>query len=257
MPAPHSVDVERPRTPLLMWSLDGAEVARPRRVVPEHSSVACACLEKVWAILCRVEPRLPPNVTLIPLSAGEPRRVRGHFARSRWRYLEDEQCHEIAVSGALYDQPEHLLSTLVHEGAHAILENRHGGCGPSGRYHRKEFCVTARSLGLECLFVNNAAGWSATQWPEGGVPPRYAEVLELLCSEMPPGVDDPRMKIQRIAPRKLPKKGLLRMSCACSRSIQVTPAVARGAGIRCESCHALFVLTARSESDVRSRGIEV
>jgi hypothetical protein len=114
----------------------------------------------------------------------------GHFCESVWRTRGIESGHEVALNPKLFDSPEELLGTLLHEAAHALLFEwgMNGGCGPDGFYHREEFRNVSRKLGLECLFNNRRYGYNITRWPKVGVPRQYQRVLKLLRRELPWGL---------------------------------------------------------------------
>jgi hypothetical protein len=153
---------------------------------PLLSDGVAAVLECAWDILRLLVPGLP-GVVLLVLSAREYKR-RGHFSMEAWRRRQQpELLHEVAVHPGLFDSPEDLLVTLIHEVAHTILwENRKPGdthcCGVSlsGYYHRTEFRSVAQQLGLEVHFLNRRYGSSWTGWPKTGMPPRYGPVVEIL-----------------------------------------------------------------------------
>jgi hypothetical protein len=114
----------------------------------------------------------------------------GHFSSCVWRTSNARSGHEVALNPALFDHPEDLLATLLHEAAHALLFEwgLKGGCGPDGFYHRKEFRNVCNKLGLECVFTNRRYGYSRTRWPKEGVSKQYGGVLELLRRELPWGL---------------------------------------------------------------------
>ncbi len=142
---------------------------------PKHGSRLTALLETAWKQLREIIPGLPAVVFLV-LSAREYRR--GHFAMEAWRKRwEQDLLHEVAIHLGMFESPEDLLITILHEAAHALLwENRKAGdkhcCGVSvtGYYHRKEFRDAAVLLGLDVHFRNRRYGFSVTTWPASGVP---------------------------------------------------------------------------------------
>ena len=128
-----------------------------------------------------------PRAVVIPMDARGRRAALGHFAPSTWRVHGPERAHEVAISPHLFGSPDDLLATLLHEAAHAWLyvasddDAAHvGGVGRDRRCHRREFRDACRHLGLACEFHNGRYGWTATGWPETGVPDRYLTVLRIL-----------------------------------------------------------------------------
>ena len=134
----------------------------------KNSSRFTVVLETAWSQLRGMIPGLPAVVLLV-LSAREYRR-RGHFATEAWRKRRDRDLlHEVAVHPGMFECPEDLLLTILHEAAHAVLgEGRRVGdhhcCGVSltGYYHRKEFRDAAEQLGLAVHFWNRRYGFSVT-----------------------------------------------------------------------------------------------
>jgi hypothetical protein len=153
----------------------------------KQSSHLLEVLEEAWSDLRDLIAGLPPAVLLV-LSAREYRR-RGHFAREAWRKRrEEELLHEVAVHPGMFEAPDDLLITILHEAAHALLwESRKDGdqhcCGVSlsGYYHRREFRDAAVALGLKVHFLNRRYGFCVTTWPAAGVPDRYRAVLAALA----------------------------------------------------------------------------
>jgi hypothetical protein len=136
----------------------------------------------------KIQPSLPEVVVVI-MASGRRRKM-GHFCGSVWRTRAIESGHEVAVNPRLFDTPEELLGTLLHEAAHALLFEwgMNGGCGPDGFYHREEFRNVCRKLGLQCVFNNKRYGYNATRWPKGRVPAEYRRVLEILRKDLPWGL---------------------------------------------------------------------
>lgn len=160
--------------------------------VGDRGSLASRCLERAWARLREVEPCVPP-VVIVLVPVGRKQGKLGHFSGLVWRAGRGERGHELAINPVLFDRPEDLLGTLVHEAAHALLFEwgLRGGCGPDGYFHREEFRGVCERLGLVCSFRNRRYGWSDTAWPVAGVPMKYRSVLRLLTRELPWGLRRP------------------------------------------------------------------
>jgi hypothetical protein len=231
--------VSGPSTPVVPAPPTAAR-QRPYRIV-DRGSLASHVLESVWQDLRRLVPGLPFAVIVL-LCAGARSRAWGHFARSCWAFRKDRAAHEIGLNPALFHQPEDLLATLMHEAAHAWLFARtgNGGCGSTKYYHRKTFRDAARELGLLCEWRNSRYGWTSTRWPESGVPPRYAPLLERLHRELPLGTASQPAGIARPPAGVMPPKGWIRLQCACPRSIHVAKKTAEAGGIVCRHCGADF-----------------
>jgi hypothetical protein len=186
----------------------------------ELSSRFLAVLESAWSELRAIIPNLPTVVMLV-LSA-RAYSLRGHFARDAWRKRLDEQLlHEVAVHPGMFESPDDLLITILHEAAHAILWEGRGPrdkhcCGVSltGYYHRKEFRATATGLGLEVHFLNRRYGHCVTTWPVSGVPEKYRSVLGTLSQF---AVVTSRRLPPHVAPAVVKKQvPWISLRCACS-----------------------------------------
>ena len=164
----------------------------------------------------------------------------GHFDPNSWKAPRPGQAHEIAINPRLFETPDELLGTLVHEAAHALLFATAGkrathvaGCGPDGFYHRTEFRDACSELGLECRFRNRRYGWATTQWPRTGPPAKYDQILAML-RDMPLGTGT--IARRRQIGKPLPKAGHIRLTCNCDRAIYLTPRAFGEGPITCGNC---------------------
>lgn len=212
---------------------------RKETSIKERGSNAVRSLELAWAEICRVVSGLPP-VVMVVICAGARRRKNGHFAGSAWRYRKDIGAHEVGINPELFAHPEALLSTMLHEAAHALLFASTGATGCSGRYyHLKTFRDMCQRLGLKCEFLNTRYGWTLTQLPDSGVPECYQTALKVL-GDLPLGVGN------RILPGRiqgnavLPKPGHMRLVCQCPRTIYVSHSVLSEGGVFCRRCQQEF-----------------
>ncbi len=210
-----------------------------------RASKATDVLEETWTCLRKIDGRIPPAV-LILLSASERGRL-GHFLASSWRRpTKDLKAHDIALTPTLFStkgKASHaeVLSTLVHEAAHAILYESIGDGGVTrGYYHRKEFRDTAIELGLDCSFHNTRYGWTITSWPSEGVPDQYRPAMTILKS-LPLGAAT-SLKSGKARKRSTPKSGLLKLVCSCNppRNLRACKSVTADGGITCSFCRADF-----------------
>src|SRR2546426_3512130 len=207
--------------------------------IEERGSAACKVVEAAWEQICEIVPRTPPAVIVL-LASGLRRKRRGHFARSCWMHDDKAQAHEVAISPDLFQWPEELLATLVHEAVHARLFAQGGsaGCSNDGNYHNTDFRDCCQSLGLDCQVYNGRRGWCLTRWPDSGVPAPFQGVLTLLAQTIPLGTEGSRPS--RVAGRALPKSGHARLVCSCKRSIYVNRSVLAQGGIHCVFCKSAF-----------------
>jgi hypothetical protein len=175
----------------------------------QRGSKAVECIEDAWRLIQRIQPCVP-SVVIVILAAGD-RRNMGHFSPCIWKSKDDIGAHEVAINPVLFENPEDLLHVLLHEAAHALLQEwgLRGGCGPDGYYHREEFRNVVIKLGLSCQFHNKRYGWELTSWPTGGMPTCYAGVVDLLQQQIPAGLKGiigPRVRTRRFRdePQRVP-----------------------------------------------------
>lgn len=215
-----------------------------RSRIRDRASQATRVLEQAWEMLRAVIPDLPTAVVLLISSVGR-RRAAGVFAHSTWRYRSDTRAHEVAFSPALFEDPTHLLATMVHEAVHAQIWHRTGdfsGCSPDGLYHRREFRDACSRAGLECTFRNRSYGWSTTKWPgpKGNlVPAQYDGILAFLRQNLPWGTAWQTGGTHRASARST--RSHIKLSCGCGRrNIFVCRSVAEKGGIWCSFCNSEF-----------------
>ena len=213
--------------------------------IGDRASTATKALEAAWAMLIGLHHNIPHAIVTI-LTAGDRSHKSGHLSYSTWQYRDDKQRHEVGISPNLFHDPKRLLSTMLHEAAHAVLHKKNGGCTPvaPGKpryYHRVSFRDTCQKFGLECEFRDTRRGWTNTSWPDGKIPDIYAQVLEHLKKELPKGTGS---GIHVKAPgRQLPKSGHIKLSCKCDkRSIYVNRSVLKKGRIRCDLCGFDFLI---------------
>jgi hypothetical protein len=184
---------------------------------------------------------LPP-VVFVSLDAAGRRWKLGHFARSSWRYSKTKAAHEIAISPALFETPQAVLATLLHEATHALLYERTGagGCSKDHYYHRSTFRNCCRDVfGLPCEFWNSRYGFTNTGWDGRGVPGRYQTVLGILSRGLPWGTT-PQVVPDPPVPKKLPVTGHVRLVCGCKRSVYVSRKTSQEGAIICGCCKHRF-----------------
>jgi hypothetical protein len=209
--------------------------------VAERGSSAVQVLEMAWTVLRAIIPEVPEAViTLVDVRSRK--RVLGYFSSSTWP--KRRGCaHEIAISPWLIGYPKHLLATVLHEAAHAVLYEcgKNGGVGSTRYYHTKDFRDQCVDFGLKCEFINTRYGWSVTSFPKAGVPLKYRRVLKLLRDRMPagPGIAVPK----RQKGRMLPLSGHTALVCECQpapRTIYVSKSILQAGEIACRKCKGEF-----------------
>jgi hypothetical protein len=206
-----------------------------RRRIHDRGSRGVQALEAAWTELQAVIKGLP-TVVFVSLSATTRGRL-GHFARSSWHYLKTRNAHELAINPRLFEFPEELLETMLHEAAHALLNERDGnpGAGHSRYYHTKEFRDCCLGLGLQCTFRNTRYGFSDTDWQANGIPDRYLPVLAILRRDLPWGTAR-RVDAHPVRARPLPDPGRCRLVCPCDRVIYLGKKSAAAGPILCGLC---------------------
>jgi hypothetical protein len=206
-----------------------------RKRVHDRGSRGVQALESAWAELQRVVKGLP-TVVFVSLSATTRGRL-GHFARSSWHYLKTKNAHELAINPRLFEIPEEALSTMLHEAAHALLNERSGnpGVGYSRYYHTKEFRDCCLELGLQCTFRNTRYGFCDTDWQGKEIPARYQPVLAILKRDLPWGTAG-RDHPTPVRSRTLPAPGRCLLVCPCDRVIYLGKKSAAAGPILCGLC---------------------
>lgn len=211
-------------------------------VEERRGSRLTASLERVWHMLRELHPEIPPAVmTLYPVPTRRPAQnngvLTGHFSPAAWLApTADGQSHEVGINPLLFGNAEHVLSTLLHEAAHATL---HGQVhNRDFRYHPAEFRDICQQWGLECQFHNRRYGFCITRWPKNQPPSKYGRVLRYIDKNIPAGVPTlVRHENQR-------QTHLLALRCKCQdsgRVIYVRRVLATTpTGILCERCKAFF-----------------
>jgi len=112
--------------------------------ISDRASNATRALETAWAMLIELHHDIPHTIVTL-LSAGDRRTRLGHLSHSVWQYRDNERRHEVGISSNLFQDPESLLCTMLHEAAHAILHKENGGGSRSTnpKYHLVSFRDTS------------------------------------------------------------------------------------------------------------------
>jgi hypothetical protein len=212
-----------------------------------------AALEAAWKHAQETMPAMNIPDVVIVLGSGTVGRqaVRGHFAASRWAEGKTTAHHEVLVAGErLADGAEAVLSTLLHEAAHAschalgIQDTSRGG-----RYHNRQFQAAAEMLGLT-TDKHQTIGVTTTGLTEAARD-AYLEVLATLAKAITvyrhseaevrtlvtvgkagAGVETPA------APAK--SRNGLALVCGCGRKIRASVSVAEAGPIVCGLCGQAF-----------------
>jgi len=194
-------------------------------------------LESAWTAIRTHHPEIPVAVIVVGSGSttGKNELKYGHYATLRWQ-LGDTQLPEVLVSGeGLRRTPPEVLTTLLHEAAHALADRRNiQDTSRQGRWHNRHFAALAAELGLQAK-KDPRIGWSpCTLRPEtAGV---YASVLDELGAAMR-AYRHPETVATRT--RTNNNNGLA-LTCDCPRKIRVSEKTAGEGPILCGVCDAPF-----------------
>jgi hypothetical protein len=210
------------------------------------ASAMVAALEAGWTAIRAHHSEVPAAVVVLapagPAKPADGLRL-GHFASLRWQH-GDARMPEVLVSGeGLNRSPAEVLTTLLHEAAHALADVRGiKDTSRQGRWHNQRFATIAGELGLTAS-KDEKLGWSPCQLAPG-TQARYAVVLDELSAAMQAysHSDDAATK-----KRANSNNGLV-LTCECARKIRVSVSTVEGSPIICGVCEAPFLTDAQRES---------
>jgi hypothetical protein len=199
-----------------------------------------AVLESCWSAIRSWHSDIPKAVMVV--GSGSPTRPTqpmkwGHFAALRWQHGKNV-LPEVLVSGeGLSRTPAEVLTTLLHEAAHALAHARDiKDTSRQGRWHNKHFAVLAKELGLTPS-KDPKIGWSPCTLPESTAVIYGKQLADLTDA----------LRVFRI-PEPLHIKGRtnsnngLSAECDCDpiRKIRVSKAVYEAGPILCGVCKQPF-----------------
>ncbi|MQA78734.1 MAG: hypothetical protein GEV10_09705 [Streptosporangiales bacterium] len=120
-------------------------------------------LEKAWTAIRDAHPELPQAVLIVGPGTLGKHPVWGHFGALKWQHGTD-RLPEILIAGEGLNRPApEILTTLLHEGAHALADVREiKDTSRQGRWHNKKFGALADELGLDTA-KDESIGWSLTK----------------------------------------------------------------------------------------------
>jgi hypothetical protein len=194
-----------------------------------------AALETAWTAIRTVHGEVPAAVIII--GSGSPakpdgRMKWGHFASLRWQH-GSIMLPEVLVSGeGLSRTPTEVLTTLLHEAAHALADVRKiQDTSRQGRWHNKHFAVLAGELGLTPE-KDPKLGWSpCTLRPETAQ--RYAQVLDDLTGAI--SAYRHAEPLDQAKARTNNNNGVS-AECGCPRKIRLAASVLDEGPIHCGVC---------------------
>jgi hypothetical protein len=212
-----------------------------------------AALDEAWSAIQVRHPEVPAVVIVVgsgsPAKAGDGLRL-GHFAALRWQHGSDRM-PEVLVSGeGLSRSPAEVLTTLLHEAAHALAYVRGiSDTSRQGRWHNKHFAQLAAEVGL-LVAKDDKLGWSTSTLVES-TQDRYAAVMEQLGAAM---VAYRHPDEQAEGKRSSNNNGVT-LTCACPRKIRVSLAVAAEGPITCGVCEAQFLTDEQRENGEEDQAV--
>jgi hypothetical protein len=212
----------------------------PTRPPAGHGQRLLAAIEHAWATIRAHHAEIPEVVVLIGTGSdrGGVLRKLGHFAARRWQLAAGGVRSEILVAGEGLDRgPDMVLTTLLHEAAHALAFTRGvRDTSKGGRYHNRRFAAVATELGLQ-VGTLRPYGLAATTIPPATAA-RYATALCELTDAL---------VLWRAAER--PATGSrtrhagrpVRCQCACPRQVRLPRPILAGAPVVCGGCGEPFL----------------
>jgi curved DNA-binding protein CbpA len=191
-------------------------------------------LEDIWTAIRARHPEIPAVVIIIA-SGTEGRQARwGHHAPGRW-VANNQARAEIMISGeGLRRDTRSVLSTLLHEAAHALAATRSiKDTSRQGRYHNKHYKIHAEELGL-AVESDYRIGWSITT-----VSDCTAAIYERQLQALHEAMTLWRLD-ETLTPTQRRNSNLIAATCPCERRIRVAATVLAEAPIVCQACDGKF-----------------
>jgi hypothetical protein len=208
-----------------------------------------AALEAGWAAIRTHHPEIPPAVIVV--ASGSPAKPKagdamkwGHFASLRWQHGPD-RLNEVLVSGeGLSRTPDQILTTLLHEAAHALADVRHiQDTSRQGRWHNKHFAALAMELGLTPE-KDPKIGWSPCTL-RAETTTRYQQVLDDLTD----AISAYRHPEPLDAKTRTSNNNGVTAECGCPRKIRCAASVLAEGPILCGVCQQPFLSDDEDTSD--------
>lgn len=193
-----------------------------------------AALESCWTAIRKQHPEIPHAVIVV--ASGSPVRPTqplkwGHFAALRWQHGESV-LPEVLISGeGLKRTPDEVLTTLLHEAAHALANTRNiKDTSRQGRWHNKHFAVLAKELGL-IPSKDPRIGWSPCTLSDG-IGETYRQELADLTKALRVFRHPEPVHLKT---RTNSNNGLS-CECECGRKIRISKSVHEAGPILCGLC---------------------
>jgi hypothetical protein len=226
-----------------------------------RGSELVAALERAWTAIRVLHPEVPPVVLVVLDGHTRTTPINGLHTADAWTVARGAgpAATEIAIAGErLADGAEAVLSTLIHEAAHALARARDvKDTSRGGRYHNAKYADLARSMTLD-VQQDDRHGWTITS-PTDATRAAYGDVLADLDAAI--GGSFRRSRFARKPPPEEGDEGgeeggdegdgdeppptngkRWTLVCACedTRRIGAVPSVALRAPIVCGACGVRF-----------------
>jgi hypothetical protein len=206
-----------------------------------------AALESAWTAIRTTQREIPAAVLV--LGSGSPVKPSdglrwGHFASLRWQHGQTRM-PEVLVSGeGLNRGPVEVLTTLLHEAAHALADARGvKDTSRQGRWHNQRFAALAGELGLVAS-KDDKLGWSSCTMP-ASTQDTYRQVLDELGAALVAFRHPDELATRQ---RTSSNNGLA-LACACPRRIRVAGSVVEEGPIWCGVCDTAFATQEQQQAE--------
>ncbi len=217
-----------------------------------------AALSAVWKEVQQHHPDVPHVVLLAAPNPHSNRNVLGHFAALRWSASTGNGgvLHEVVVVAEhLNRSAEDIVTTLLHEAAHALNFTRGIHDCSRSQYHNRKFEAAAKELGLDVTQVAHYGFALTKMQPETAQ--RYnaeTEALRQVLMHRRPTVSASKPTAAGVGDSddskpddaEPPEAGgrYKKASCACPFNIRVARATLAATTITCATCGGSFQLAA-------------
>lgn len=194
-------------------------------------------LESTWAAIRRQQKDLPAVAFVIGAGSGskDGSLTRGHFAPVAWADDTDAEFtrHEVFIAGELLKAgPTEVLSTLLHEAAHALAHVRKiQDTSRGGRFHNARFKALAEDLGLSVV-QTGSIGWSGTSLTPAAAQVYAAQLVKL------GKITAHRRHITRgeATGRKSNNNGVAASCPTCDRKLRMSKSAWEQGPVLCQPC---------------------
>jgi hypothetical protein len=197
-----------------------------------------AALESAWAAIRERHVQVPGVVLVV--GSGSPARASGrlrlgHFAASQWQ-SGPARLAEVFVSGeGLNRAPAEVLTTLLHEAAHALAHVRGiQDTSRQGRWHNKQFALLAAEVGL-IASKDDKLGWSPCT-----IQPSTVDAYRKVVTELTTAMRAYRHLDVPAEKNKSASNNGVVLVCSCPRKLRASAAVAEEGPIICGVCDTYF-----------------